>query len=65
MTIMEKYASPTAYSTGVFTALFGSMTLSDIALVVGIATTFGTFVINWYYKAKDDKRRDRRWTDRK
>lgn len=60
---MERHASTTAYTAGIGTGFFGSMTLNDAALLVGIVCTLGTFILNWYYKARDDKRRDRRSTD--
>lgn len=53
---MEKSASVTAYVTGISTAVFGGVTLQDVALWVGIVTTLGTFLVNWYYKSKEDAR---------
>lgn len=55
---MERLASWWAYCTGLTSAALGSLTAQDVALYVGIATTVGTFVINWYYKALE--RRERR-----
>jgi len=60
---MEKHTSVLSYITGGATAGAGALTLNDWAIVVGIITTVATFGLNWYYKAKDDKRRDRRSTD--
>ena len=33
--------------------MVGGLSLSDWAIVIGIACTVGTFVINWYYKRKE------------
>ena len=53
---MEKHSSVWAYLTSLGTALFGGVTLQDVALWVGIVTALGTFLVNWYYKRKEDKR---------
>lgn len=53
---MESKSSPISYITGVFTAMFGSLTAQEFAIWVGIATTIGTFLVNWYYKAKEARR---------
>lgn len=57
---MEKHSSVWAYLTSLGTALFGGVTLQDLALWVGIITTLGTFVVNWYYKAREDSRAEKR-----
>ena len=54
---MDKLSTPLAYSTSGTLMVFG-FTLNDIALIVGIVTGLATFIINWYYKAKDDKRKE-------
>lgn len=53
---MESKSSTISYITGVFTATFGSLTAQEFAIWVGIATTIGTFLVNWYYKAKEARR---------
>lgn len=53
---MESKSSSISYITGVFTATFGSLTAQEFAIWVGIATTIGTFLVNWYYKAKEARR---------
>ena len=53
---MESKSSPISYITGIFTATFGSLTAQEFAIWVGIATTIGTFLVNWYYKAKEARR---------
>ena len=60
---MEKHSSISsiwAYLTSVSTALFGGLTLQDVALWVGIITTIGTFAVNWYYKEREHDREDER-----
>lgn len=57
---MEKHSSIWAYLTSVGTAIFGGLTLQDVALWVGIITAVGTFVVNWYYKDREDERAERR-----
>ena len=53
---MERLSSWWAYVSGLTSAALGGLTAQDVALYAGIATTLGTFVINWYYKAKEDRR---------
>lgn len=43
---------------GTFTAAAGALSLGDLAIIVGIICTIGSFLVTWYYKAKDDKRKD-------
>lgn len=50
---MEKHSSVWAYIASVGTALFGGVTLQEIALWVGIITALGTFFVNWYYKERE------------
>ena len=57
---MEKHSSIFAYITSMGTAIFGGLTLQDVALWVGIITTFGTFVVNWYYKEREHDREEER-----
>ena len=57
---MEKHSSIFAYIASMGTAIFGGMTLQDVALVVGIVTTIGTFVVNWYYKEREHDREEER-----
>lgn len=48
---MDRVTTPLAYSSSGTLVIYG-VQLSDVALVVGILTGLGTFVINWYYQAK-------------
>ena len=45
---------------GLVTAIFGGMTVQDVALWIGILCTLGTFIVNSYYKWKEDKRAEAR-----
>ena len=56
MKAMEKHASSVSYITGGSLFSWGTLTLNDVAMIVGIATGLGTFLVNWYYKRKEDKR---------
>lgn len=57
---MERQSSVTSYIAAGVSALIGGVTLQEVALVVGIVTAFGTFAINWYYKAREDGRAQRK-----
>ncbi len=54
---MERVTTPLAYSTSGSLVVFG-FTLSDISLLIGIILGIATFLLNWYYKAKDDRRKE-------
>lgn len=56
---MEKHSSFVAYFTSGSLFGTGAMTLNDIAMVVGIVTGVGTFVVNWWYKRKEFRLRER------
>jgi hypothetical protein len=58
MNIMEKYSTPTTH-VGALTAFFGGLTANEIAAYGGLAIGLAGLCINWYYKAKEDRRRDR------
>lgn len=60
---MDRIHGPTAsaYSVGLMTALFGGITVQEVAIWVGILCTVGTFVVNSYYKWKEDARQEKRW----
>ena len=57
---MEKHSSILAYIASVGTAIFGGLTLQDVALGVGIITTIGTFAVNLYYKDREHDREEER-----
>ena len=57
---MEKHSSVWAYLASLGTALVGGVTLQEVALWVGLITALGTFLVNWYYKAREDARAEER-----
>lgn len=38
---------------------FHQVTWSDLGVIVGILVAVGTFLMNWHYKAKEDKRAEK------
>lgn len=54
---MEKFTNGAAVGAGTTTTLFGALSLNDWALVIGIACTIGTFIINWYYRDREFRRK--------
>ena len=50
---MNQTSSSVALGTGSATAVFGALSLNDLAIIIGIVCTIGTFSINWYYKRKE------------
>ncbi|HHL2582438.1 TPA: phage holin family protein [Yersinia enterocolitica] len=56
---MDKYSSGSSYWFGGITTMLGALSLNELALVIGIACTVGTFGVNWYYKRKEYQLRER------
>ena len=54
--MLERFSSMISYTTSGSLIICG-LTVSDLAGLVGIALGLGTFIVNWYYKAKDDRRK--------
>lgn len=54
---MEK-SSVCAYLASFWGVVMG-LTIQEFALWIGILTGVGTFIVNWYYKAKEDARNER------
>lgn len=50
---MDKYSSPISYIWGALCALFGALSLNDIAMVIGIVLSIATFIINWIYRRRE------------
>jgi hypothetical protein len=61
MTIMEKHASATTY-VGSGAAIIGGMSANEIAAYSGIFIGLIGMLVNWYYKAKEDRRAERALT---
>lgn len=47
---MEKQSTFWSYLSGLSTAVAGAWTLQEVALVCGIVTSVGTFIVNTVYK---------------
>ena len=66
MTIMEKHAN-LATQAGAYSAVYGGFTANEIAAYGGLLIGLLGLVMNWYYKAKKDRRAEhllnRRATD--
>ena len=43
-------ASKASIGTGITAMLVGGIGLQDWLMIIGIATTVGTFVVNWFYQ---------------
>lgn len=56
---MDEHSSIWAYIAAISTAIFGKLTLQDVAMWVGIITALGTFAVNWYYKDRENERAER------
>ena len=50
---MDKIREWLRYWVGGLTTMGGVLSLNDWAIIIGIACTIGTFVVNWYYKRKE------------
>lgn len=55
---MERHASATTFA-GSFTAIFGGLSANEIAAYGGLFVGAIGMLVNWYYKAKEDRRAER------
>lgn len=55
---MERHASATSFI-GAFTAVFGGLSANEIAAYGGLFVGAIGMIVNWYYKAKEDRRAER------
>ena len=62
MSLMERHSSWISYTASGSTVFFG-LTVNDFGVLIGILVGIATFAVNWYYKHKESKRRDRRSAD--
>lgn len=53
-------ATKTTYVTGVASAVIGYLGSNGFAVTFGVIVTMATFIVNSYYKRKDDVRKLRR-----
>jgi hypothetical protein len=51
-------AGSKATYTGAGTSIMGWMLSSEFGILVGVVLGVGGFVVNWYYRAKEDRRRE-------
>lgn len=56
---MNKDHSISSYLFGWFAMLFGSLTLSEWTMVIGMLATILGLIITWYYKHLDFKLKER------
>lgn len=52
----EKFATSASYTVSGATVVGGALSLSDIALFVGIIGTLATLFLTWYFKKRSDER---------
>lgn len=48
-------ASKATYA-GSGSVIMGFITSSEFTIIMGLVLAIGGFIVNWYYKAKDDRR---------
>lgn len=58
---MEKNASVWAYIMSASTALGGWFTLERTAIVVGLILSVGTFFLNWWYRDREYRLKERKY----
>lgn len=59
-TLITRTREAASYVAGILTTIIGGLSLDDIAVIVGIGCTIGTFAVNWYYKRQENKREQER-----
>jgi len=60
---MERHASATSFI-GAWTAVFGGLSSTEVAAYGGLIVGVVGMLVNWYYKAKEDKRQERMCIER-
>jgi len=55
-TVADKFATSASYTVSGATVVGGALSLSDIALFVGIIGTLATLFLTWYFKKRSDER---------
>ena len=53
---MQKGFSLASYLSSFISALFGTLTLNDIAILLGIVLAVFTWAVNWLYQFRRDRR---------
>ena len=54
--IIASAASKSTYATGAASTVIGFLGSNTFAVIFGIIVTGATFMVNWYYKRKADRR---------
>lgn len=54
---MSDKATAVTYTSAAATSIGGFLSLSDLALLIGIAATIFTAAVTWYFKLREDRRR--------
>jgi len=54
--VADKFATSASYTVSGATVVGGALSLSDIALFVGIIGTLATLFLTWYFKKRSDER---------
>jgi Flp pilus assembly protein TadB len=57
MKMSAKIATGASYGAGTVTLLIGGLSLSDWAAVAGIFSLVATFILAWYFKRREYKRK--------
>lgn len=60
---MERHASGVTFA-GSLTSIFGGLTANEVAAYGGLLIGVVGLLVNWYYKAKEDRRAERAIRDR-
>ena len=48
----DRLTTAASYTAGAGSTVFGAINLNEIALIIGIVLSIGTFLVNWFYKHK-------------
>lgn len=54
---MSDKATALSYTSAAATGIGGFLSLSDLALLIGIVATIFTAAVTWYFKLREDRRR--------
>lgn len=57
---MDKYSSPFAYVWSVITMIYSALSVNEWAALSGILVGVGTFLLNRYYKKREERRLEER-----
>lgn len=60
---MERHASAVTYG-GSIASIFGGLTANEVAAYGGLLIGVVGLLVNWWYKAKEDRRAEQAWKAR-